>query len=816
MLLTMMMALGSLRNSVPMVLFSVCLFLCLYHTHAADTLRPTKHIGFDKHPKGWFSRKSINFVRQNDTLVSEKGVFELGFFGENKKYYMGIWIKNDKSKKVVWVANRNKPFPNASGTLHIGRDDGNLMLSDCVETPTLINKATPATTWNTSAKLLDSGNLVFSDEGGRVLWQSFDYPTDTFLPGMKIGWYKLVSDTRPTMRNLVSWANPKDPSPGYYHLGISNSSSYKSLSVWQGNNVSINIGFWNGETGFQFFFQNLTNSFNFSYVSNENESYFTFDIKFGFLPSWFVMTSTGQIEEYYVVDGVVGYDTHILCNQSTSSINITSSQSCLSLKAPSKCKVDKFSEINGTIPLSSLATRSVVEFDNCGIMCKNNCSCSAFSFFFEGQTVCLFYFGHIAPLLDVIEKGGTRLIYIRGDLPINHGKRRGKRTTIIDSSGFVALVFLLLSIAAFSRQCKIRKCEGNQNDKVSIYRWIRILLDFTSNSSAREVASSAGEFASSTRLVANARKQELHEHKYHKWFFSLSTIESATNSFTTEIGEGGFGHVYKGQLPEGQEIAVKRLSRVSTQGVEEFKNEVIMISKIQHKNMVKLLGCCIEGEETMLIYEYMANGSLDKLLFDSKRREALDWRKRVKIIHGIVDGVLYLHRNLNSKIIHRDLKTSNILLDAEWNPMISDFGMAITIGEDDAQAKTQRIVGTVGYVSPEYAMDGNFSDKSDVFSFGIILLEILSGRRNIALCPIQNLPLSAWNLWKEGKGMEFMDPTLSISCSSSIEVDKYIRLAFWCLNKEAANRPTMFDIFKLLNSIDTTTIPIPEQPYCFN
>ncbi|XVE51179.1 hypothetical protein DITRI_Ditri02bG0018600 [Diplodiscus trichospermus] len=214
--------------------------------------------------------------------------------------------------------------------------------------------------------------------------------------------------------------------------------------------------------------------------------------------------------------------------------------------------------------------------------------------------------------------------------------------------------------------------------------------------------------------------------------YDLSTIEVATNKFadSNKLGEGGFGEVYKGTLPNGQEIAVKRLSRSSGQGTEEFKNEAVLVAKLQHRNLVRLLGFCLEGQEKILVYEYVPNKSLDYFIFDPAKRGELEWSRRYKIIGGIARGMLYLHEDSWLKIIHRDLKASNILLDGEMNPKISDFGMARIFGVDQTQGTTKRVVGTYGYMSPEYAMQGQFSVKSDAFSFGVLVLEIISGQRN--------------------------------------------------------------------------------------
>uniref|UniRef100_A0ABL6UV73 Protein kinase domain-containing protein n=1 Tax=Cannabis sativa TaxID=3483 RepID=A0ABL6UV73_CANSA len=177
--------------------------------------------------------------------------------------------------------------------------------------------------------------------------------------------------------------------------------------------------------------------------------------------------------------------------------------------------------------------------------------------------------------------------------------------------------------------------------------------------------------------------------------FDLATIEAATNKFSAKLGEGGFGEVYKGKLPNGQEIAVKRLSKGSGQGTEEFKNEVVVLAKLQHRNLVRLLGFCLEGKETLLVYEFVPNKSLDYFLFDTDRQGELTWQLRYKIIGGIARGILYLHEDSQLRIIHRDLKASNILLDAEMNSKISDFGMARMFDVDQTRGNTNRIVGTI-------------------------------------------------------------------------------------------------------------------------
>ncbi|KAF5728616.1 hypothetical protein HS088_TW21G00764 [Tripterygium wilfordii] len=297
--------------------------------------------------------------------------------------------------------------------------------------------------------------------------------------------------------------------------------------------------------------------------------------------------------------------------------------------------------------------------------------------------------------------------------------------------------------------------------------------------------------------------------------FELGTIEAATNKFSDDdkIGVGGFGNVYKGTLPNGQKIAVKRLSRSSGQGVQEFKNEVELVAKLQHRNLVRLLGFCLERDEKILIYEFVPNKSLDCLLFDPEKQGKLDWSRRYKIIEGTARGLLYLHQDSPLKIIHRDLKTSNILLDEAMEPKIADFGMARMIGFEQNQERTNRIVGTYGYMPPEYAIRGKFSVKSDVYSFGVVVLEIISGKKNSSFYQSDfgnNLLSFAWRHWRDGTSIELMDSTLGDSYSES-EIIRCIQIALLCVQEDPAARPTMGKVVSMLIS-SSVRLPLPQQP----
>nr|POE60717.1 cysteine-rich receptor-like protein kinase 26 [Quercus suber] len=266
--------------------------------------------------------------------------------------------------------------------------------------------------------------------------------------------------------------------------------------------------------------------------------------------------------------------------------------------------------------------------------------------------------------------------------------------------------------------------------------------------------------------------------------FDFGKIRVATQNFsdTNKLGEGGFGVVYKGKFSNGQEIAVKRLSRNSSQGEVELKNEVILVAKLQHCNLVQFLGFCLEGDERLLVYEFVPNGSLDRFIFDPIKRAQLNWEKRFKIIESIARGLLYLHEDSQLRIIHQDLKASNILLDASMNPKISDF---------------------------EYALHGQFSMKSDVFSFGMIVLEMVAGQKNNTFHIQDNgdgLVNYAWKQWRDGTTSNLVDPALRTD--STTEIMKCIHIGLLCVQENVDKRPTMASVVLMLNS-ESMSLSVP-------
>ncbi|XP_019078074.1 probable LRR receptor-like serine/threonine-protein kinase RFK1 isoform X3 [Vitis vinifera] len=293
--------------------------------------------------------------------------------------------------------------------------------------------------------------------------------------------------------------------------------------------------------------------------------------------------------------------------------------------------------------------------------------------------------------------------------------------------------------------------------------------------------------------------------------FTLKQIKAATKNFdfANKIGEGGFGPVYKGLLSDGTIVAVKQLSSISRQGNREFLNEIAMISCLQHPNLVKLHGCCVEGDQLLLVYEYMENNSLAGALFGPENGlPNLDWPTRLKICIGIAKGLAFLHEESRIKIVHRDIKATNVLLDRDLNPKISDFGLA-RLDEGEKSHISTRVAGTIGYMAPEYALWGYLTYKADVYSFGIVALEIVSGKHNNNYIPSNGcLCLLDWAclLQQSRKFLELVDEKLGSKVNEE-EAERMIKVALLCTNASQSLRPTMSEVVSMLEA----RMPIPDM-----
>nr|XP_023928161.1 G-type lectin S-receptor-like serine/threonine-protein kinase At1g11330 [Quercus suber] len=451
-------------------------------------------------------------------------------------------------------------------------------------------------------------------------------------------------------------------------------------------------------------------------------------------------------------------------------------------------KMDGFLKLK-MMKVPDLTDSSPAHEDYCRQQCLQNCSCIAYAY--DIGTGCMSW---TRSLIDTqkFSSGGVDL-YIR--VAYSELDTQGDVIKIVRITVIIGTVFISICIFILWRWMAKHKARRNKANGILLFN----------RGEAHK------QFPSENMLGDNLNQVEVQELP----LFDFEKLASATNNFhqSNKLGQGGFGPVYWGKLIDGQEIAVKRLSKTSGQGLEEFMNEVVVISKLQHRNLVKLLGGCVEREERMLIYEYMPNKSLDAFLFDPHEDELLDWTKRFNIVEGIGRGLLYLHRDSRLRIVHRDLKASNILLDKELNPKISDFGIARIFRGNEDQADTRRVVGTYGYMSPEYAIEGRFSEKSDVFSFGVLLLEIVSGRRITCFYDEeQSLTLLglAWKLWNADNIVALIDPMIYEPCFE-MEMLRCIHVGLLCVQELAKDRPTASVFVSMLKS-EIVDLPRPKKP----
>ncbi|CAN6168299.1 unnamed protein product [Urochloa humidicola] len=298
--------------------------------------------------------------------------------------------------------------------------------------------------------------------------------------------------------------------------------------------------------------------------------------------------------------------------------------------------------------------------------------------------------------------------------------------------------------------------------------------------------------------------------------FDLPTLQEATEHFSekNKLGEGGFGTVYKGILSDGQEIAVKKLLGTAGTGLDQLQNEMRVLAELQHKNLVGLQGFCSHQNDTLLVYEYIKNGSLENILFDDTKGNVLNWEQHYNIIHGIAKGILYLHEDSSMRIIHRDLKASNILLDDNMEPKIADFGLARLLGEGHTHTQTAKVVGTFGYMAPEYAWGGSVSPKIDIFSFGVLVLEIVTRRSNCSSDnhSTVNLLSDVWDHWVKGTMSQMLHPSLDDFARR--QALRCVHIGLLCLQPEPNDRPDISTVVFMLTR-DSMELRPPAQPAFF-
>ncbi|RLM64523.1 hypothetical protein C2845_PM16G21030 [Panicum miliaceum] len=608
-------------------------------------------------------------ITDGETLVSAGGSFTLGFFspaGVPTKRYLGIWFTASGVDAVCWVANRHTPLNNTSGVLVIGTG-GSLLLLDGPRGQTAWSSNTTGASASTVAQLLDSGNLVVSEKssGRRVLWQSFDHPSNTLLAGMKFG----KSLKTGAEWSLTSWRAQDDPATGDYRR-VMDTKGLPDIVTWHGNVKKYRAGPSNGR-----WFSGLPDMASDFRLLSVQMVWITASQVWRTFP-WLPR----DVCDEYASCGAFG-----LCNVDTASTPLCScvegfspvNRSQWSRRASSGgCQRDVKLECgsNGTattdwftvvrsvkLPDTDNATVDMsATLEQCRARCLANCSCVAYApadIRGDGDgSGCVMWKDGIVDL-RYVENGQD--LYVRL-AKVESATRKGKNVAKIVLPVMASVLVVTAAGMYLIWICKLR---GKRRQSKDILK--KAILGYS-----------------------NA-PNELGDENIELPFVSFGDIAAATNNFSADnmLGQGGFGKVYKGTLGQNIEVAIKRLGQGSGQGVEEFRNEVVLIAKLQHRNLVRLLGCCIHGDEKLLIYEFLPNK-------DAANKYLLDWATRFKIIKGISRGLLYLHQDSRLTIIHRDLKPSNILLDADMSPKISDFGMARIFGGNQQEANTNRVVGT--------------------------------------------------------------------------------------------------------------------------
>ncbi|KAL0856879.1 hypothetical protein Bca101_062033 [Brassica carinata] len=740
------------------------------------------------------------------TLSSPGGFYELGFFSPNntRNLYVGIWFKEIVPRVVVWVANRDKPVTNSAANLTISSSNGSLVLLDGKQ-DVIWSTGEAFTSRKCHAELQDTGNLVVLDDVSRtILWQSFENLGDTMVPQSSL----MYDLSRGKKRVLTSWKSNSDPSPGGFSLEITPQVPLQGL-IRRGSAPYWRTGPWAKTrfTGFPQFDESYVSPFTVVQDLAAGAGSFSYSTLRNFNLSYITLTPEGEMKIYWdqgkrwmhhVTEPEHACDIYGTCGPFGLCVR-SSTPKCICVKGFVPKSDEEWRKRNWTSGCvrrkelschqtnSSLKTQgkdtdvfyrmtnvktpdmhqfvSFLDADMCYQGCLGNCSCTAFAYI--SGIGCLVWNGKLVDTVQFMSNGETiSLRLARSELA------GSSRTKIIVGAIASLSIVAILVFTAFM----FWRYRGKQNDA-----W-------------------KNEFE--PQDISGVH------------FFQMHIIRTATNNFSSsnKLGQGGFGPVYKGKLPDGKEIAVKRLASSSGQGTEEFMNEITLISKLQHRNLVRLLGYCIEREEKLLIYEFMVNKSLDIFLFDSTLKLEIDWPKRFDIIQGIARGLLYLHRDSRLRVIHRDLKVSNTLLDEEMNPKISDFGLARLFQGTQFQYSTQRVAGTLGYMSPEYAWAGLFSEKSDIYSFGVLMLEIISGEKISRFTfgdERKGLVAYAWESWCESGGFNLLDRDLNHS-SKAFEVARCVQVGLLCVQHEAADRPNTLQVMSMLTS--TTDLPIPKQP----
>ncbi|XP_042492795.1 G-type lectin S-receptor-like serine/threonine-protein kinase SD2-5 isoform X2 [Macadamia integrifolia] len=644
-------------------------------------------------------------------------------------------------------------------------------------------------------ELKDSGNLVLLGKDGKSLWQSFSYPTDTLLSGQDfLEGMKLVSD--PSTNNLscyleinsgdlILYAGFPTPQP-YWSMS---KETRRTINKVGGvvKSVALSSNSWksydkNQALLWQFIFSDNTNQNNtwaavlssqgvISFYNLENDGSTVAE------PKVIPQGSCGIPEPcgpYYVC-----YSDRCQCPA------VLNSQPNCNPGIDSPCS----SNSNGSLELVNagdsldyfalgyIPSYSKSDLNGCKNACLSNCSCLAL--FFDNSAGQCFLFDQIGSLEQPGQGSTGYISYIKVLTDGNQGQKSvGKGSSSSQKHLPIIMVIAVVTVLLISG---------------ILYLGIR----YHKKKSVPETPNSSEE----DMFLENLSGAPIR--------FSYNDLQTATNDFSVKLGQGGFGSVYQGMLPDGTQLAVKKLEGIG-QGKKEFRAEVSIIGSIHHVHLVRLKGFCAEGTHRLLAYEYMAKGSLDRWIFPKAREDhMLDWETRFNIALGMAKGLAYLHEDCDVKIIHCDIKPENVLLDDNYFAKVSDFGLAKLMTREQSHVFTT-LRGTRGYLAPEWITNYAISEKSDVYSFGMVLLEIIGGRKNFDPSETSekaHFPSYAFKMMEEGRTREILDSKLNIHKDDE-RVITAIKVALWCIREDMYLRPSMTKVVQMLEGLST----VPQPP----